>query len=131
MFDLDRQRVACYCRVSTDKSAQLDSLEKQISFFTDLVEQKNYELYKLYADEGISGKQAKKRPQFLQMMIDARKHKFDSIFVKDISRLSRNTIDFLTCIRELKSIGINIFFTNTNMNIEDWHKRKAKIYQHV
>jgi site-specific DNA recombinase len=119
VFDLNRQRVACYCRVSTDKSEQLDSLEKQIGFFNDLVNQGDYELYKLYADEGISGKQAKKRPQFLQMMNDARSHKFESILVKDISRLSRNTVDFLNCIRELKSIGINIYFTNINMNIEE------------
>jgi site-specific DNA recombinase len=116
---LKKLKVACYCRVSTEKEGQLDSLEKQVLFFRELVEQRNYELFNLYTDEGISGRQMKKRPQFMKMMADARTCKFDAILVKDISRFARNTLDFLTCIRELKSIGINIYFININMDIEE------------
>ena len=57
-------KIAAYCRVSTEKEAQIDSLEKQIEFFNEFTQKNGYELYKLYADEGISGKQIKNRKQF-------------------------------------------------------------------
>lgn len=98
-------RVACYCRVSTNKDEQLDSLENQVEFFSDLCREKGYELYRIYADEGISGRSTLKRKEFLRMMEDARAGKFSAILVKDVSRLARNTVDFLVTIRELKSLG--------------------------
>ena len=68
-------KIAAYCRVSTEKEAQIDSLEKQIEFFNEFTKKNGYELYKLYADEGISGKQIKHRKQFQQMMQDAKAKK--------------------------------------------------------
>lgn len=113
------RRLATYCRVSTEKESQISSMENQKEFFEKFAENKNYLLQKMYADEGITGTQAKKRPQFLKMMQDAREGKFDVVATKDISRLSRNTLDFLTAIRELKQLGIEVLFVNSNLSSQD------------
>ncbi len=111
-------KIAAYCRVSTEKEAQIDSLEKQIEFFNEFTKKNGYELYKLYADEGISGKQIKHRKQFQQMMQDAKTKKFDKVVVKDVSRFARNTVDLLQSIRELKSYGIEVDFLNNGEIME-------------
>ena len=111
-------KIAAYCRVSTEKEAQIDSLEKQIEFFNDFTKKNGYELYKLYADEGISGKQIKNRKQFLAMMKDAKSKKFERVVVKDVSRFARNTVDLLQSIRELKSYGIQVDFLNNGEVME-------------
>lgn len=111
-------KIAAYCRVSTEKEAQIDSLEKQIEFFNEFTKKNGYELYKLYADEGISGKQIKHRKQFQQMMIDAKAKKFDKVVVKDVSRFARNTVDLLQSVRELKSYGVQIDFLNNGEVME-------------
>lgn len=111
---------ACYCRVSTKKGEQLESLQHQIQFFEELTtKNKEYKLFKIYADEGISGKGLTKRLAFQEMMRDARLGKFKVILVKDITRFARNTIDFLTSIRELKTLKINVKFTSYNMDIKE------------
>ena len=111
-------KIAAYCRVSTEKEAQIDSLEKQIEFFNEFTKKNGYELYKLYADEGISGKQIKNRHQFQQMMQDAKAKKFERVVVKDVSRFARNTVDLLQSIRELKSYGIQVDFLNNGEVME-------------
>lgn len=111
-------KIAAYCRVSTEKEAQIDSLEKQIEFFNEFTRKNGYELYKLYADEGISGKQIKHRKQFQQMMIDAKAKKFDKVVVKDVSRFARNTVDLLQSVRELKSYGVQVDFLNNGEVME-------------
>ena len=113
-------KIAAYCRVSTEKEAQIDSLEKQIEFFNEFTQKNGYELYKLYADEGISGKQIKNRKQFQQMMKDAKAKKFERVVVKDVSRFARNTVDLLQSIRELKSYGIQVDFLNNGEVIGRW-----------
>jgi len=112
-------KVGCYCRVSTKKGEQLDSLENQIEFFEELTKQKQYDLYKIYPDKGISGKQLSKRLEFQKMMRDARLGKFEAILVKDVTRFARNIIDFLNSIRELKELEVNVFFTSYDMNIKE------------
>lgn len=111
-------KIAAYCRVSTEKEAQIDSLERQIEFFNDFTRKNGYELYKLYADEGISGKQIKHRKQFQQMMQDAKAKKFDKVVVKDVSRFARNTVDLLQSVRELKSYGVQVDFLNNGEVME-------------
>ena len=111
-------KIAAYCRVSTEKEAQIDSLEKQIEFFNEFTKKNGYELYKLYADEGISGKQIKHRKQFQAMMQDAKAKKFERVVVKDVSRFARNTVDLLQSIRELKSYGIQVDFLNNGVVME-------------
>ena len=107
-------RVAAYCRVSTEKEQQLDSLEKQKEFFSEFAKQNNYQLVYIYADEGITGRQTKKREQFNQMMRDAKKGMFDLIAVKDITRFARNTVDLLVNVRELKSINVEVQFVSNS-----------------
>jgi len=116
---LERIKIACYIRVSTDKEEQIASLSKQHEFFEDIAKQHDYELVKIYADEGISGKQLKNRVEFQQMIVDARLGKFSLILVKDISRLARNTLDFLQVIRKLKKYNCDINFVNQGMKLQE------------
>lgn len=109
-------KVAAYCRVSTEKAEQLDSLIHQKEFFQEYAKKNGHELFRLYADEGISGTSLKKRVQFQQMMCDAEFGLFEAVVVKDISRMARNTVDFLQSIRKLKTMGINVLFVNSNMD---------------
>ena len=109
-------KIAAYCRVSTNKDEQLDSLHHQKEFFIEYAQRNGHELIHLYADEGISGTSLKKRDEFNRLMRDARHGFFQAVVVKDISRLARNTVDFLVSIRELKSMGINTIFLTANMD---------------
>ncbi len=110
-------KVAAYCRVSTDKNEQLSSLKNQQEFFRQFAEKNGHILVKIYSDEGISGKHTKNRTGFLQMMSDAENHLFDMVVVKDISRFARNTLDFLTAIRKLKTLGIETVFLSINQTV--------------
>ena len=107
--------IAAYCRVSTDKEDQLNSLEAQKEFFLEYTKRTGDKLVKLYADEGISGTKVKNRKQFLQMIEDAELGLFDMVVVKDISRFARNTVDLLQNIRKLKALGIETQFLTANM----------------
>ena len=107
--------IAAYCRVSTDKSDQLNSLETQKEFFLEYTKRTGDNLIKLYADEGISGTKIKNRKEFQRMLADAEKGLFDMVVVKDISRFARNTVDLLQSVRRLKSLGIETQFLTANM----------------
>ncbi len=107
--------IAAYCRVSTDKEDQLNSLEAQKEFFSEYTKRTGDNLVRLYADEGISGTKIKNRKEFLRMMADAEHHLFDMVVVKDISRFARNTVDLLQNIRKLKALGIETQFLTANM----------------
>ena len=112
-------KTVAYCRVSTNKEEQLDSLERQRSFFLGYAKKHNYDLINIYADEGKSGTTMKKRLQLQQLLIDGRHNKFELVLIKDVSRLARNTVDFLTSIRELKSYGIKVVFVNYDQTSSD------------
>lgn len=107
--------IAAYCRVSTDKADQLNSLEAQKAFFSEYTQRTGDNLVRLYADEGISGTKIKNRKEFLRMMSDAEHGLFEMVVVKDISRFARNTVDLLQNIRKLKSLGIETQFLTANM----------------
>lgn len=107
--------IAAYCRVSTDKEDQLNSLETQKEFFLEYTKHTGDNLIKLYADEGISGTKIKNRKEFQRMLADAEKGLFDMVVVKDISRFARNTVDLLQSVRKLKSLGIETQFLTANM----------------
>lgn len=110
-------RVCFYARVSTDKDEQLHSLQSQISFFNDYISKvPNWKFIGSYIDEGISGTQVKKRDEFLRMTRDAKKHKFDLILTKEISRFSRSTLDSIMYTQELLSNGVGVYFLNDNIN---------------
>ena len=107
--------IAAYCRVSTEKDDQLNSLENQIKFFTEYTNRTGDTLVHVYADEGISGTKTRNRKEFQRMMADAEDGLFEMVVVKDISRFARNTVDFLQNIRKLKAIGIETQFLTANM----------------
>lgn len=107
--------IAAYCRVSTDKEDQLNSLEAQKEFFLEYTKRTGDTLVKLYADEGISGTKIKNRKEFLRMLADAEHGLFDMVVVKDISRFARNTVDLLQSVRKLKALGIETQFLTANM----------------
>ena len=107
--------IAAYCRVSTDKEDQLNSLETQKEFFLEYTKRTGNNLIKLYADEGISGTKIKNRKEFQRMLADAEKGLFDMVVVKDISRFARNTVDLLQSVRKLKALGIETQFLTANM----------------
>ena len=107
--------IVAYCRVSTDKADQLNSLEAQKEFFSEYTKRTGDTSVRLYADEGISGTKIKNRKEFLRMMSDAERGLFDLVVVKDISRFARNTVDLLQNIRKLKSLGIETQFLTANM----------------
>ncbi len=113
---MEKKKAAIYLRVSTKKEEQLESLANQQEYFKQYFEQNPaYELTHTYVDEGISGKSIKHRKEFIRMLSDAKTGAFDVIFTKDISRFSRNMIDCLTSIEELKDSKIPVKFLNNNM----------------
>ena len=104
-------RVAAYCRVSSDSTDQLNSFMAQLNYYTALIASKeNWTLVDLYADEGISGTSAEKRPDFQRLLSDCRRGRVDKVLVKSVSRFARNTRDCLETVRELKSIGVGVYF---------------------
>jgi len=107
--------IAAYCRVSTEKEDQLNSLETQKEFFMEYTKRTGDNLIRLYADEGISGTKIKNRKEFLRMLKDAESGLFDMVVVKDISRFARNTVDLLQSVRKLKALGIETQFLTANM----------------
>ena len=110
-------KVCFYARVSTDKDEQLHSLSAQVSFFNDYISKvPNWHFIGSYIDEGISGTQVKKREEFLRMIEDAKKHKFDLILTKEISRFSRSTLDSIKYTQELLQNGVGVYFLNDNIN---------------
>ena len=110
-------RVAAYCRVSTDDEEQLSSYEAQQNYYTDkIMTNKDWTLAGLFADEGITGTSARKRPEFLRMIRMCKKKKIDVVLTKSISRFARNTVDCLNYIRALRELGIAVIFEKENIN---------------
>ena len=116
-FDRNRARnVAIYGRVSTEHEAQLSALENQLQWYDDQVKyHPNWTVCERYIDEGITGTQAKKRPAFLKMIEDAKQGKFDLIVTREVCRFARNVVDTLVVTRELKGIGVEVFFIDDNI----------------
>lgn len=116
----DQLRVAAYCRVSTDYDEQASSYETQVAHYKELIQKEpTWEFAGIYADDGISGTNTKKREQFNKMIAACKAGKIDLIVTKSISRFARNTIDCLKYIRDLKAINVAIFFEKKNINTMD------------
>ena len=110
-------RVAAYCRVSTELDEQQNSYQVQIAYYTDLInKKKEWTLAGIFADEGISGTQTKKRTEFNRMIRMCRNKKIDLVITKSISRFARNTVDCLEYVRQLKDLGIGVIFEKENIN---------------
>lgn len=110
-------RVTFYARVSTDKDVQLNSLDNQILYFKSFIkENPNWKYVDGYIDEGISGTSVKNRTNFLKMIRDGKKGKFDLILTKEISRFSRNTVDSIKYTQELLASDVGVLFLSDNIN---------------
>ena len=106
-------RIAVYARVSTEHEAQINALENQLEWYKiECSRHSDWEIVEVYVDQGITGTQAQKRPEFLRMMEDARKDKFDLIITREVSRFARNTVDALSYTRQMKAMGVDVLFIN-------------------
>lgn len=115
-----RIRLAAYCRVSTEHEEQIGSFENQVQYYTDFCERnEQYRLAGIYSDAGISGTGTKKREGFLRMIADAKDGKIDMIITKSISRFARNTADCLHYTRELRDLGIGVWFEKEGIRTTD------------
>ena len=110
-----KKRVCAYARVSAEKDAAFHSLSAQVSYYSDTI-QKNalWEFAGVFADNAVTGTK-QDRPEFQKMLEDCRNGKIDMIITKSISRFSRNTVTTLTCVRELKELGVEVFFQEENI----------------
>lgn len=121
-----QKRVAAYCRVSTDSEEQLTSYQNQMRFYTEMITANpEWEFAGLYADEGISGTRADKRPEFQHMIRDCQNGKIDYIITKSVSRFARNTVECLEYARALKEQNIGIIFEEQNI---DTLKTESELY---
>ena len=106
-----KENVTYYARVSTDMEEQEESYENQRDYFEQYIKARpDWNYVEGYADQGISGTKAEHRPEFMRMIEDCKKGKINRILVKSISRFARNTVDTLKYIRELKELGVSVFF---------------------
>ena len=113
-------RVAAYCRVSTDTDEQATSYEAQVEHYTEYIRKNpSWEFAGIYADDGISGTNTKKREEFNRMIGDCMIGKIDMVVTKSISRFARNTLDCLNYIRKLKDKNIAVFFEKEGINTLD------------
>jgi DNA invertase Pin-like site-specific DNA recombinase len=110
-------KVTFYARVSTDKDVQLNSLDNQIMYFKDFIQNnKNWTYVDGYIDEGISGTSVNRREDFLRMIEDSKKGMFDLILTKEISRFSRSTLDSIKYTQELLKNNVGVLFQSDNIN---------------
>ncbi len=117
---VQKTKVAAYCRVSTEMEEQESSYEVQVDHYTSYIKSKpEWEFVEVYADDGISGTNTAKREGFNRMIEDCKAGKIELILTKSISRFSRNTVDCLKYTRELKALGIAVFFEKENINTLD------------
>ncbi len=113
-------RVTFYARVSTDFNVQLNSLDNQVTYYTDYIKSNpNWEYVDGYIDEGLSGVSTAKREHFNEMIEDGKAGLFDLIITKEVSRFARNTLDSIRFTRELLSAGVAVYFQNDNINTLD------------
>ena len=115
-----KMKVAAYCRVSTDSDEQATSYEAQVEHYTEYIQSNpQWECAGIFADDGISGTNTKNRTEFNRMIEECMAGKIDMIVTKSISRFARNTLDCLKYIRQLKDLGIPVYFEKESINTMD------------
>ena len=109
--EIEKKKVCAYCRVSRSTADQLNSYARQIRVYTDLIKRNpSWQLVEIFADEGITGTSAAKRPEFQRMLKMCEQKQIDLIITKSISRFARNTMEALEIVRRLKILGIAVQF---------------------
>lgn len=110
-------RVAAYARVSSDSEDQLNSYAAQNRYFATLISaNEKWEMADIYADEGITGTSADKRSDFQRLLADCRRGQIDRVITKSVSRFARNTKECLTVVRELKALGVSVYFEEQSID---------------
>lgn len=110
-------RVAAYCRVSTDGDDQMNSFYAQMKYYSDFIRRNpGMELVDIYADEGITGTEIKKRAEFQRMLKDCRNRKIDRVFVKSVTRFARNSLECIETVRLMAECGVSVLFENDNID---------------
>ena len=111
-----RKRVAAYARVSSEKISMVESLSAQVSYYSAYIQRNpEWEYAGVYADEGFTGTK-NNRPEFQRLLADCRAGRIDIVLTKSVSRFARNTLTLLGITRELKELGIDVFFEKENMH---------------
>ena len=110
-----KKRVAAYARVSSGKDAMLHSLSAQVSYYSDYIQNNGWEYAGVYADEAITGTKDK-REGFQKLLAECRNGNVDMVITKSISRFARNTVTLLTTVRELKELGVDVYFEEQNIH---------------
>ena len=111
-----KMRVAAYTRVSTDKNSMLHSLSNQVSYYSSMIQSHaGWAFAGVYADQGLTGTKDN-RDEFVRLINDAKAGKIDMIITKSMSRFARNTLTMLQVTRDLKAIGVDIFFQSENLH---------------
>lgn len=119
-WERPKLKVAAYARVSTEQDEQQSSYEAQVDYYTRYIRSNpDWEFVEVYADEGITGTNTKRREGFNRMVSDAKAGKIDLILTKSISRFARNTVDTLQTVRELKALGVEVVFEKENIRTLD------------
>ncbi len=114
------KRIVIYARVSTEHEAQINALENQLDWYKPILAMHpEWQVVDWYVDKGITGTSAEKRPQFMQMIFDAKCGKFDMILTREVSRFARNTVDTLNYTRLLKTYKVDVYFINDNIKTSD------------
>lgn len=113
---MKKKQVAAYARVSSGKDAMLHSLSAQISYYSAYIQKRPEWLYcGVYVDEAVTGTKSE-RPEFQRLLSDCRAGMIDMVITKSISRFARNTVTLLETVRELKSLGVDVFFEEPNIH---------------
>lgn len=116
---VQKQRVAAYCRVSTDGEDKVNSFMAQIQYYTDYIRSKpDMQLVDIYADEGITGTSIDKRDEFKRLLRDCENKKIDRVLVKSVTRFARNSLECIETVRKLRLCGVSVFFENDNIDTE-------------
>ena len=111
-----RKRVAAYARVSSGKEAMLYSLSAQVSYYAKLIQSNGgWEYVGVYADEAKTGTKDE-RENFQRLIADCKAGKVDMVITKSVSRFARNTVTLLETVRELKTIGVDVYFEEQNIH---------------
>ena len=134
----EKLRVCAYARVSSDSTDQRNSFASQVNYYTKYIQaHEGWTFVDIYADQGITGTSALKRDEFLRLMRDCRQGKIDRILVKSVSRFARNAQDCIEAVRELRQLGVTVYFEKEHINtasicagrihfhIEEYAKRRS------
>lgn len=113
----EKLRVCAYARVSSDSTDQRNSFASQVNYYTKYIQaHEGWTFVDIYADQGITGTSALKRDEFLRLMRDCRQGKIDRILVKSVSRFARNAQDCIEAVRELRQLGVTVYFEKEHIN---------------